>query len=65
MGSWITVLFSFWQTLSLQKSPPLPGAKNFATWLCVEYANGKTAGAIDGSLQCIRRRLISASKQVE
>ena len=27
----IAVLFGFRQTLSLQKSPPLPGAKNFAT----------------------------------
>ena len=24
-----------------KNSPPLPGAKNFATWLCVEYANWK------------------------
>ena len=29
----ITVFFGFWLTLSLQKSPPLPCTKNFATWL--------------------------------
>ena len=29
----ITVLFGLWQKLSLQKSPLLLGAKNFATWL--------------------------------
>ena len=55
------MLFCFWQTLNLQKSPSLPGAKSV---LPHGYAQDmqirRTAG-----LQCIRRRLlaISASKQ--
>ena len=63
------MLFGFWQTLSLQKSPPLPGAKNFVTWLLrrickLERRPGRSMAVL---IQCIRRRLlaISASKQVE
>ena len=38
----------FWQTLSRQNSPPLPSARNFATWLFAQYANWKNRRIADG-----------------
>jgi len=68
----IPMLF-FWQTLSLQKSPALPRAKNFATWLLLARTDDlphnmqNTETEPDRRWRFIRPHLlvISASTQVE
>ena len=37
--------FGLWQTLSRQKSPPLPSARNFATWPFANMQIRKTEGS--------------------